>query len=224
MRNATIIKGVLLLCFCMTILDQKLISQTSSRPTKINWVNNINDNFSFTKKWSYPEGVYKNKYGQLVCDGFCPEGIENMTDRNNRINKDSLKAYYQIVDTSHLFHTISCDAWCYEWAGIDFINVFRISDDTLYCATQLNAATHCSLQLIISNDTCIAIINLLSIVAGRKAKYFCTNGEITIDKNLLKQGFFKAKFNFNFAHPENPKKAIFWRGKIYTAIEPDPAS
>jgi hypothetical protein len=218
MRSKVIIKELLLIFFCIGCFAIKSTSQTSSIPLKIVWVTDLTGDFSFIKKWSYPEGIFKNKYGQLTCDGFCPDGIENMEDENGKIYKDSLKAYYKIVDTTHLFHTISCDAWCYEWAGTDFIDTYRKSNDTTFCATQLNVATHCSLKLTISGDSCIAIIDLISIVLGGNAKYYSTNGEITIDKNLWKKGILKAKFNFNFEHPENPKMPIYWKGKIYSRI------
>ena len=218
MKITATIKELFRIFYCFVCLAQKSISQTSSKPVKIIWTTNLSGDFSFAKKWSYPEGVEKNKYGQLTCDGFCPNEVENMKDDNGRIYKDSLKAYYKIVDTSHLFHTISCDAWCYEWAGTDFIDVYRQSNDTLFCKTWLNAATHCSLELTIIKDTCIAVIELKSVFDRFQTKYNCTTGDIIIDKNFLKQGILKAKFNFNFDHPEDSKKYIYWKGIIYSKI------
>ena len=218
MKSKAIINGLLLILSCSVCFAQESTSQGTSKPVKIVWVNNLTGDFSFTKKWSYPEGIFKNDFGQLICDGFCPSEIENMSDDNGRIYKDSLKAYYKIVDTSHFYHTISSDAWCYEWAGTDFIDVYRESNDTLFCKTRLNAATHCSLELMITGDSCIAIIDLISIVPGGNEKFYCTNGDITIDKNLWKQGILKARFSFNFDHPENLGKPVYWNGKIYSKI------
>jgi hypothetical protein len=87
----------------------------------IEWSRNIEGDFSFAEKWSYPEGVYRNTYGQLGCDGFCPPEIDLMMDSTGLIYSDSLKAFYKLIDTTHLSHTIQCEAWCYEWAGTDFI-------------------------------------------------------------------------------------------------------
>ena len=218
MKGTAIIKGPLLVLLCSVCLNQKSISQKFSNPAKIVWVTNLKGDFSFTKRWSYPEGVYKNEYGQLSCDGLCPTEIENMSDSTGRIYEDSLKAFYQFVDTTHIPHSIECEAWCYEWAGTNFIDVYRSSNDTVFASTWTNVATHCSLELTIMGDSCIAIIDLKSIVEGGSAKYYCSNGTIAIDQELWKQGILKASFNFDFDHPENPRKPIFWKGKIFSKI------
>lgn len=189
-------------------------------PVKMNWVSGIKGDFSFAKKWRYPEGILLNGYGQLSCDGFCPPESYAMIDSTGKICKDSLTAFYQVVDTSHQFYSIQCKAWCYEWAGTDFIEATQKSADTVYCYTLLNAATHCSLQLTIVGDQCFAIIDLNSIVKGGSARYACINGFITIDKSLWKKGTMKAVFSFNFEHKENPGKPVYWKGKIFTKIKP----
>jgi hypothetical protein len=186
---------------------------------KIKWVSSIKGDFSFVNKWSYPEGIELNEYGQLSCDGFCPPEAYTMIDSTGKIFKDSLTAFYKVVDTSHQSYSIQCKAWCYEWAGTDFIEAIQKSVDTVYCYTLLNAATHCSLQLNIVGDNCFAIIDLNSIVKGGSAKYNCLNGYITVDKNHWKKGILKAVFSFNFENKENPNKPIYWKGKIFTKIK-----
>ena len=218
MKNAIMIRALICINLCSVFFIQYSSSQTTSKPVKIVWASNLKGDFSFTKKWSYPEGVYKNEYGQLSCDGLCPPEIDKMIDSRGKIYKDSLKSFYKYVDTTHLQHTISYDAWCYEWGGTDFIEVYRKSNDTVFCRTLTNVATHCSLELTIKDDYCVAVIDLVSIVAGGNAKFYCTNGSVIIDKDLWKQSILKATFNFNFDHPENPKKPIFWKGNIYSKI------
>ncbi len=211
-----------LIFFCSLLLTAASSfgqSKKAATPIKIKWTSSIRGDFSFVNKWSYPEGVELNKYGQLSCDGFCPPETYPMIDSTGKIFKDSLTAFYKIVDTSHQSYTIQCKAWCYEWTGTDFIESIYKSADTVYCYTLLNAATHCSLQLNIVGDNCFAIIGLNSIVKGGSVKYNCINGYITVDKNLWKKGIVKAAFNFNFEHKENPKKPIYWKGKILTKIK-----
>ena len=212
---------------CLIFLYSLLLTASSSfgqskkaaTPIKIKWASSIQGDFSFVNKWSYPEGVELNKYGQLSCDGFCPQEAYTMIDSTGKIFKDSLTAFYKIVDTSHQSYSIKCKAWCYEWAGTDFIEAIHKSADTVYCYTLLNAATHCSLQLNIVGDKCFAIIDLNSIVKGGSANYNCTDGYITVDKTLWNKGIMKAVFSFNFKHKENPKKPIYWNGKILTKIK-----
>ena len=101
----------------------------------VKWVENIPGDFSFADDWSYPDGIYKNYFGQISCDGFSPNEIEVMKDNTGRIYEDSLHAFYEIIDTTYQMHSIQCEAWCYEWAGTDVIEVFRKSKDSIYCFT-----------------------------------------------------------------------------------------
>jgi hypothetical protein len=188
-------------------------------PIKIQWSENLKGNFSFKNKWSYPEGIFKNKFRQLTCDGFCPSETYDMLDSNGRIKKDSIKSFYKIVDTTHRKHSISSNAWCYEWAGTNFIETQQISNNKIFCKTEINASTHCSLEIQIIGDSCYALIDLKSIIKEENAKYFCTDGTIVIDKSFWEKGVMKAFFNFNFEHLENPKKPIYWKGKIYSNIK-----
>ena len=187
-------------------------------PVRIEWLKSIQGDFSFIKKWQYSEGIYKNKFGQLVCDGLCPEETETMINEDGSIKKEFLNTYYKYVDTSHLKHSIQCEAWCYEWAGTDFIEVQDRGNDTVVCKTLMNAATHCSLIIIIAQQNAYATIELKGVVKNRNAVYYCNGGKIRIIKEMWDQGIVKGNFDFTFHHPENPEKKMYWRGKIYSKI------
>jgi hypothetical protein len=191
---------------------------TKTKAITVTWSDNLAADFTFKNIWSYSTGIYKNNYGQLVCDGLCPEESYRMLDKNGRIIKDSISRYYKVIDTTHLFHSIECEAWCYEYAGTDYMNVVQKNKDSLFCYTLCNPATHCSLKLDIVNGTCYPRIDLNSITQKGEATYYCTDGSITIDKKLWAQGIMKAEFNFIFDHPEDPKQPMFWKGKIYSKI------
>jgi len=186
---------------------------------KINWADNLQGDFSFSRNWDYPEGVYKNDFGQLSCDGFCPSGTDRMKDETGKIFEDSLEAFYKLVDTTHQFYSIKSDAWCYEWAGTNFATATK-SKDTVFCFTHNNAATHSRLNLIITGNRCTPLIKLSSIAGpGETRTYLCNGGQIEIDRNLYDKGILKAKFDFTFDHKENPAKPMFWKGEIYTEIK-----
>lgn len=211
-----------LIVFCsLLLISFALFGQKKSAgiPVNIKWVPSLKGDFSFVNKWSYPEGVALNEYGQLSCDGFCAPEVAGMMDSTGKIFKDSLTAFYTIVDTSHQFYSIQCKAWCYEWAGTNFIEAIQQSADTVYCYTLMNAATHCSLQLTIIGNNCFASIDLNSIFKGGAARYDANNGYITVDKSYWKKGIVKAIFNFNFEHSEHPNKPMFWKGKIFAKIK-----
>jgi hypothetical protein len=142
-----------------------------------------------------------------------------MKDSSGKIINDSLGAFYKLIDTTHRFHSIQCEAWCYEWAGTDFINALQKSTDTIACATEMNSGTHCSLRLTIAHGFCSPEIELAGIAATGSRTYKCTSGLIEIDRKLLKKGILKATFDFHFDHKENPGQPMYWKGSIYSAIE-----
>ncbi len=218
MKNSFIVFGLVFFSFYSCQQKTKKAVNSASAPITIKWADNISGDFSFTKNWSYKEGIYLNDYGQLSCDGLCPPEIDALKDSTGRIYENSLHAFYKIIDTAHQAHSIQCEAWYYEWAGTDFIETIRKSDDSTICNTASGIATHCSLHLDIIKDICSAEINLKSILPKGDTVFYCTDGHITIDKKLWKEGIMKAEFSFNFEHKENPEKPIYWKGKIYSKI------
>ena len=212
--------------YCLLIFSSHLWGQntkgpvrTSSIPVLINWVDELPVDFSFANNWSYPEVVYKNEHGQLSCEGLCPPEIEAMKDSTGRIYEDSLQAFYEIIDTTHQVHSIQSEAWCYEYNGTDFMEVNRLDNDSFHCFTLTTISTHCSLNLDIQGDFCLATIELNSTNQAGNVIFYCTNGNISIDKNRWKEGIMKAVFSFDFDHQENPKEPVYWKGKIYAKIK-----
>jgi hypothetical protein len=225
MFGAVIFK-FLQLIFILSLLSisnfgQKVIPERTPKPITIEWVDSIPGDFSFAKNWEYPLGVEMKQDGKAGCadGGFCPERCYAMLDSNGIVLKDSSAIFYQLLDTTHKFHSIECEAWCYEWAGTDIINVIQQSVDTVHCSTEMNIATHCSLELNLVNNFCFALIDLKSIVWGGNAVYSCNGGYIKIDKKRWQRKIMKAEFRFTFYHKENPKKLIYWKGKIYTVVK-----
>lgn len=114
--------------------------------------------------------------------------------------------------------SILCDAWCYEWAGTKTVTAKFRNEETVECYTHMNEATHCSLNLIMSKDSCIPTIVLKSITRNGDKIYPYESGYIKVDKTLWKRNILKAEFDFEFSNIENDKK-VFWKGKIYTRIK-----
>lgn len=184
---------------------------------KIKWVEKLEGDFAFAQAWDYPGGVYKNGYGQLSCDGFCPERTDAMKDSTGRIYKDSLSAFYALVDTTHHVHTLQGTAECYEYAGADYMTAQR-QQDTVVCYSLCNAATHCSLHLRIIGDNCIPAIQMHSIVPGKNRIYYLKNGTLRIDRTSWQSDSLKADFYMDFGKDSTTGKPISWQGKIYTPV------
>jgi len=218
MKSSIAVFGLILFSSYLCGQNTKGTVKSASTPIIIKWVENLAGDFSFTKKWSYLEGVYKNEYGQLSCDGLCPPEIDAMIDSTGRIYADSLQAFYAIIDTTHQSYSIQCEARIYEYNGTNFIEVNRLNNDRFHCFTLTTISTHCSLSINIVRDSCFATIDLNSIDKSGSEIFYCTLGNISIDKNLWKAGIMKAVFSFNFENKGNPKEPIYWKGKIYARM------
>lgn len=192
-----------------------------SKSIQIQWTENLEGDFSFKNNWSYPEGVFRNEYGQLSCDGICPLEIDNMIDDHGEIREDSLEAFYNLVDTAHLYHSIVMETNVKEWAGTDFIFVKKVGTDTLQCVTSVNAGTHSYLNLIIVKDMVTPTLEINSVIASDGIEaYECSGGEIIVDKNCFQAGILKASFNFSFKNEaQNDTESKYCRGQIYAKIE-----
>lgn len=219
MKNSIVFFSLLLFCSCLWEQNTKMPVESASIPIQIKWVDDFSGDFSFTNNWAYPEGVYKNEYGQISCDGFCPPEVDAMKDSTGRIYEDSLTSFYKIVDTTHQSFSIQSAAWCYEYNGANFIEVNRLSKNQLKCFTAMSMATHCSLNIEIYENSCYATINLNSVSNANTVVFNCIKGNITINKSLWKKGIMKAIFSFDFENKENPQKPIYWKGKILTIIK-----
>lgn len=188
---------------------------------KIQWEENLQGDFSFSKQWSYAEGIWHNRFGQLVCNALCDDAISNMLDDEGRILEDSVSRYYSLVDTTHFYHTIVSDANCYEWAGTDYAHAYK-NGDTVRCYTECNVATHSSLHLQFVKGECIPRINLNSITPSGEQDFNYKSGFIKVDKPLWLKGILKAEFDFVFDNPQDPKNLLWWKGRIYTTIKENP--
>ncbi len=223
-----LIKGLLLIvlvcCGDCTYAKRNI----PAKPTaiKVQWADKLVGDYSFKNKWDYPEGVYRNTFGQLVCDGICPEGIEQMLDNAGRIYPDSLRTYYTLVDTIHQYHSFVSSTSAPEWAGTDYIEADTLLQakpgalTTFRCHTLCNAATHSSLYLSIVGGWCYAEIKYNSIMPTGKGTsgptiYVCTSGSFVLDKAYWARGIMKADFSLSFAPAPGSSHKIYWKGRIY---------
>lgn len=190
----------------------------AKNPLKINWVQEMPGNFSFRHKWSYPENIFRNKYGQLICDGNCPSRADGMRNAKGKIFKDSLEVYYQLIDTSHQYHALESKCNCGEWPGEHFIQVQRTVGDTIECFTKGSVSTHCLFKMTIVGDDCYPQLKLNSIVPNSDVVYQFKDGYMLIDQNLWQKGILQANFRFIFTNPKRPEKDIYWSGKMYKEI------
>jgi len=185
----------------------------------IQWVDSIAGDFSFTKSWSYPEGVIENSMSEPRFDGTYKSRIDGMKDKDGNIKPDSLSVYYTLFDTTHYFHTLKSEAWCYEYAGTNYITCFKNDAGYINCFSVNNVSTHSSLKLSIKDNICIPYVHYTSVSSKTGLKIFkCTSGTILIHSNMLLKGFLIAEFDFKFYNSLDPSKPIYWKGRIYSPV------
>ncbi|MCA5005212.1 hypothetical protein [Sphingobacterium bovistauri] len=209
-----------ILCIILLLCYGACKERKASSAIDITWKDSVAGDFSFTEQWSYPEGVYKNKFGQLSCDGICPPETDLMKDENGKIYEDSLQAFYKVVDTTHIYSTMQSQSTAIEFTDPTQMTAERIDKDTIEAFTRLNSATHSALKIkIIKDHYFIPTVELISIHVGDKIIYPCIEGKLEMDKMYWKKRIIKANFSFLFFDKEQPNKPIEWNGKIFSKIE-----
>jgi hypothetical protein len=196
-------------------------SDKSDSKLEIKWVEKIESNFEFANNWSYPEGVYVNRFGQLSCDGICPIEIDEMKDDEGRIKEESLKAFYEIIDTTHLFYSLESESNAPEFTGSDFIQVTRQNKKKTKINTSTNVGTHSSLNIEIDKSKFTAWIDFNSITPIGNHKFTISKGNLIIERKSWEQGILKAEFDFVFENTLNQIKikTFNWKGKVLKEIE-----
>ena len=215
-KSILILIPILLYSFQLFHAKQILNSDLSF---EIEWVDKMEGDFTFTNKWSYPEGVYLNQFGQLSCDGFCPIEIDDMKDDQGKILKDSLEAFYEIIDTTHLFHSLISETSNFAFGKARFINVIENSDGRTRINSETNFSTHSSLKIEIEKSKFSAKIDFASIRTNGIYSFKMNKGSFKIDKSYWEKGILKATFDLSFENTLNLNKKIIWRGKMFKEIE-----
>ena len=220
MRSKSIII-LLSIIICSFNFDKYENFDKSDSKLEIKWVEKIESNFEFANNWSYPEGVYINRFGQLSCDGICPIETDEMKDDEGRIKEESLKAFYEIIDTTHSFYSLESESNAPEFAGSDFIQVKRQNEKKTKINTSTNVGTHSSLNIEIDESRFTAWIEFHSITSIGNHTFTISKGNLIIERKSWEQGILKAEFDFTFENTLNQirEKTFNWKGKMLKEIE-----
>lgn len=194
------------------------LSKSKDRLVEINWQKNLEGDFSFSEEWSYPLGVYKNQWGQISCDGFCPLETDAMKDSVGRLYEDSLSSFYALVDTIHLQHSFLAEGSMYEWTGSNHINFKQQEDGSVIGSSTCNASSHTSLHIKIEDDKITTWLDFVGIRDVKRHIFPLKDGWIKMDQKLFRKGIIKASFHFDFINSLEPSVPLNCEGKIYSLI------
>ncbi|WP_282049773.1 hypothetical protein [Maribacter aquivivus] len=211
--------SIILLLLLTAISCKTIEKKTVTHPSiEIEWTTDLKSDFSFKENWSYKEGVYKNSHGQLSCDGSCPAAIDRMKDNTGKIYKDSLQAFYKLIDTTHVYHSLRSENRMYEYSGTDYIEFKKLKNGTIKGESQSNVSTHSNLIIELKNNSCNASVYFNSIRNIGINTFPLKSGTIKIDKALYESGIVKAVFDFEFVNTLETDNQLYWKGKIYSNI------
>lgn len=215
------IKFVTLLLLVFTAISSTVIEKENDAidKIKIQWIENLEGDFSFKENWSYAEGIYVNIHGQLSCDGFCPDEIDRMKDKSGKIYKDSLQAFYKVIDTTHIYYSLRSENRMYEYSGADFIEFKKLNNGIIKGVSFTNVSTHSSLIIEFQNNSCSASVLFNSIRDLGKHNFPLESGSIKIDRTLFEKGIIKAVFDFKFENTLEHDAELFWKGQIYSKVK-----
>ncbi len=189
------------------------------------WVDSLEDDFSFSEKWAYEDGIELNQWGQLSCDGLCPQEVDVLKDAQGRIYDDSLVKFYTLVDTTHRYFTHEGTARVYEFGECHYANA-HIKDEKMYISTEANISTHSTLHLEFDNNNepiprqkAYIVVNSIRSSVG-PIDFAATRGKIEISRAAYAHGFIQMRFDLEFTHLSTDSQgAQTWKGKILTEIE-----
>jgi hypothetical protein len=211
---------LLISCLFFKAYGQTTAAKKSNSDITIQWQDSLPGDFSFCKKWSFTDGIEKNDKNKFQCVYNCHPRIELMYNTLNQIETDSLKAFFSLIDTTHYYHTLQCNAWSYEFDKANFITCIKNEAGYINCFTLTNSINHSSLRFSIINDKCLPTVQLNSADKKIGFKIFkLQSGSIIIDKSSFNKGILKAEFDFTFNNSIDAKKPINWKGLILSPID-----
>ena len=218
MRISKLLTMVLLSIFSEAF-SQTAAKKSNASEITIQWKDTLTGDFSFSSRWSYTDAIKKSKTNGFQCVTGCHPRIENMQNVKGEILSDSLDAFYSLIDTTHYYHTLNTVVDCYEFDSTQFITCIKNEAGFVNCFTNTNTSNHSSLRFSITNDKCIASVQLNSSNKTIGFKIFkLQSGTLTIEKTAFNQNILKANFNFVFYNSIDPKKTISWKGSILSPI------
>lgn len=213
-------KSICALAVILSLLS--FLPSVNLKKVKVVFVKQLPGDFSFSKNWSYPLGVELKPDGRAGCadGGFCPPRCYDMLDSNGIVLKDSTYIFYQLLDTTHLFHSLSCEANAYEFAGSDFFYAYRDSGK-IFGFSETGIATHSSLEMEYRDGELKVFMVLNSIMPSTGNQVFkAKSGFIKIDQSSFQKDTLKAYFNFQFFNHLDPKNQLWWKGWIISYLLP----
>ena len=183
----------------------------------------MDDDFSFTEEWDYPEGVYLNQWGQLSCEGLCPMEIERMKDDQGRIFNDSLAAFYEIIDTTHRFYSHQGIVRTFEYGECNYANA-KVLNGKIHVQTEVNAATHTSLHIVFDTEEksateCKIYLIYNSIRPVKPVVFRVRSGMLEISREKFEEGLVQMSFDLEFEEvSNNPEFEQSWNGLILVEL------
>ncbi|MEO1412771.1 MAG: hypothetical protein AAFW73_22965 [Bacteroidota bacterium] len=199
--------------------SERSIVENRAYEFAVRWVDKLDANFEFTKEWTYPDDIHRNRFGQLVCLSNCPPELEEMRDEAGKVFPQFLPTLYGLIDTSHLFYSLESETNAPDFLESHFVTVSGNRGEEVCVRSATNVVTHSSLNIRIKASTFSEWIDFGSIVPTTdKHRFELRHGTLEIDRGLWERGILRAKFDFRFDDTLFHKQEIPWTGRLNQEI------
>ena len=193
---------------------------------KIDWVENVQGDFSFTTKLIGKESnsTYDYPTSMREKDSLLNSRLRSMRDSLGNSLPDSINLFHSIVDTS-LHYTIISQSEDSACSGTRMMRITGMENGIrafFYC----DEGSLRTLHLEIIEDSLSAWIEWVMVDSQGQRTIIIKlkEGKMKIDRGLFNKGIFKAEFNLVFESyfgfmddPNEPKNT--WEGLIYGKIQ-----
>jgi hypothetical protein len=171
-------------------------------------------NYEFSQNWTYKPHIYRLKNGQLRCS-VCPADALPLVEKNGKVKKKNLAAYYSVIDTAHLLQTMQSETDIPGFVQPRFTIGKRTSETDYSLSDSIGKGSTFSWQ--VSGQRIKAEITL-SNPDGNTRTYKASSGGMQLSLSGWVGGKMEGLFDFVFTNVSNPDDKLYWKGVLHCPI------
>jgi hypothetical protein len=170
--------------------------------------------YGFSENWKYKPHIYRLKNGQLRCS-VCPADALPLVEKNGKVKKKNLAAYYSVIDTAHLLQTMQSETDIPGFVQPRFTIGKRTSETDYSLSDSIGKGSTFSWQ--VSGQRIKAEITL-SNPDGYTRTYKASSGGMQLSLSGWVGGKMEGLFDFVFTNVSNPDDKLYWKGVLLCPV------
>ena len=171
-------------------------------------------NYEFSQNWTYKPHIYRLKNGQLRCS-VCPADALPLVEKNGKVKKKNLAAYYGVIDTAHLLQTMQSETDIPEFVQPRFTKGKRMSETEFSLRDTIGKGS--TFTWHVASNVVNAELSL-SNPDGSSRIYKASSGGMQLSLSGWVGGKMEGLFDFVFVNVNNPDDKLYWKGVLLCPI------